>query len=95
MTIEQQIEKAYDFRGHVTVTLRTGEKVEGFLFNRVLGETPFIELYPKDKPGSLRYAFAELAKIDCTGEDCAAGDSYHEYLKKKHEREKGEFTGAQ
>lgn len=95
MNIEEQIEKAYDFRGHVTVSLKDGKTVTGFLFNRITGKDAYVELYPKDQPGSLKFAVAEIAKIDCTGEDCAAGDSYQDYLKRKAEREKGEFTGAQ
>lgn len=97
MTIEEQIEKAYDYRGHVTLTLKTGERVEGFVYNRVRGvhDQAYIEVFPKDRPGSLRFSFCALAKVELTGEDCAAGDSYHDYLKKKREREKGEFTGAQ
>jgi hypothetical protein len=95
MTIEEQIEKAYDFRGHVTVILRDGKTLVGFLYNRVTGADAYIELYPKDKPGSVKFAYTEIAKVDCTGEDCAAGDSYQDYLKRKAEREKGEFTGAQ
>ena len=92
MTIEEDIEKAYDFRGHVTLTLTDGRRLEGYLYNRVRGAQAFVEVFPKDKPGSIKLSNGEIAKIDCTGEDCAAGDSYHDYLKKKHDREKGEFT---
>lgn len=95
MNIEEQIEKAYDFRGHVTVALKDGKTLVGFLYNRITGKDAYVELYPKDQQGSVKLANAEIVKIDCTGEDCAAGDSYQDYLKRKAEREKGEFTGKQ
>ena len=33
-SVAEQIETAYDYRGHVTLTLNDGTVVEGFLFNR-------------------------------------------------------------
>lgn len=93
--LETQIEKAYDFRGHCTLTLKTGESLVGFVYNRVRADAfqpaAYIEVFPKDRSESLRFLYGDLARVECTGEDCAAGDSYHDYLEKKREREKGEF----
>lgn len=93
--LETQIEKAYDYRGHCTVTLKDGGTVVGFVYNRVRADAyqpvSYIEMFPKDHSESVRFAFSELSKLECTGEDCAAGDSYHDYLEKKRQREKGEF----
>lgn len=90
--VEKQIEEAFDFRGHVTISLKNGEKVEGFLFNRVYADAAnkqesFIEVFPKGQDQSKRFPIALVASIAMTGEDCAAGNSYADYLKKKRERE--------
>ena len=84
----RQIEAAFDYRGHVSVKLKTGPAVEGFLFNRQLdaaraGEEPFIELYLKGSAEYRKLRLSELESIALTGEDCAAGKSYDDHLKKK------------
>ncbi len=94
MTLEQQIEAAYDFRGHVTITLKAGEVLEGYVFNRILSgdkikEESFIAVFPKGQDQARRLPYSAIASIALTGEDCAAGNSYEDYLKRKHEREQG------
>jgi hypothetical protein len=57
--VAAQIEAAYDFRGHITLTLNDGNVVEGFLFNREVtplkGE-PYVEVLRKDSDERLRFA---------------------------------------
>jgi hypothetical protein len=86
--VEKQIDAAYDYRGHVTVTLKNGTSVEGFLFNRQkaspkLKEPPFIELYLKGTSEHRKITFADVAAVALTGEDTAAGKSFEDYQKKK------------
>lgn len=86
--LEKQIEAAYDFRGHVTVKLKSGASVEGFLFNRQfanpkLPQDNFAELYLKGSAEHRMLKIAEIESVALTGEDFAAGKSYEDYLKKK------------
>jgi hypothetical protein len=86
--LKNQIEAAYDYRGHVTVHLNDGSKVEGFLYNRQFPEPlfkgdPFIDLFLKGSGDARRLPLSSLRSIELTGEDCAAGKSYEDYLKKK------------
>ena len=86
--LKKQIEAAFDFRGHVTVTLATGEAVDGYLFNRQydnpkLKEDNFIELMLKGSAERRRIPLEAVRSVAITGEDCAAGNSYEDYLKKK------------
>ena len=37
--IRDALEKAFDYRGDVTLTLRSGEQVEGYLYDRRTGPT--------------------------------------------------------
>lgn len=91
--LERQIEAAYDFRGHVTVKLKSGEAVEGYLFNRQfenprLPEDNFIELFLKGSGEKRKYPIPSIESLALTGEDCAAGNSYDDYLRKKAEKGK-------
>jgi hypothetical protein len=69
-----QIEAAYDFRGHVTLTLNDGKVVEGFLFNRetapLKGE-PYIEMLVKDSDERLRCAAKDVKSVALSGKDFA------------------------
>jgi len=45
------LEKAFDYRGDITVTLKNGSKIEGYVFDRVTGptlETSFARILFKD-----------------------------------------------
>src|ERR1700684_3110651 len=37
--LREALEKAFDFRGDVTVTLKSGERFEAYIFNRLSGAT--------------------------------------------------------
>jgi hypothetical protein len=72
--VAEQIETAYDYRGHVTLTLNDGTIVEGFLFNREVtplkGE-PYIEMMRKDTDERIRYAAKDVKSVAITGKDFA------------------------
>ena len=72
--VAEQIEAAYDYRGHVTLTLNDGKTVEGFLFNREVtplrGE-PYVEVIRKDSDERVRFAAKDVKSIEITGKDFA------------------------
>jgi hypothetical protein len=72
--VAEQIETAYDYRGHVTLTLNDGKIVEGFLFNREVtplkGE-PYIEMMRKDADERIRCAAKDVKSVAITGKDFA------------------------
>lgn len=73
--VAQQIEAAFDFRGHVTVTLQDGRVIEGYLYHRNLDERfgePCIEMFPKDKDERLVVAAQSIRSIALTGKDFAS-----------------------
>ncbi len=37
--LRQALEKAFDYRGDVTMTLKSGERIEAYIFNRQTGAT--------------------------------------------------------
>ncbi len=72
--VAAQIDAAFDFRGHVTVTLDDGRTVEGYLFNRELtplqGEA-YIEVMLKDSDERRRFPAASVRAVAMTGKDFA------------------------
>jgi hypothetical protein len=83
-----QIEKAFDYRGDVTLDLKDGTNVVGYLFNREPKGTPrcpepFVEIYPTGKPTPVLIKYSEIAAVRFTGEDAAAGKSWEAWVAKQ------------
>jgi hypothetical protein len=91
--IRAVIEKAFDYRGDITVTRKDGSQISGYLFDRRVGKTlaeSVVRLMP-EQGGRLAIPYAEIAGIAFSGRDTAAGKSYEAWVKKYWEkREKGE-----
>jgi hypothetical protein len=82
------IDKAFDYRGDVSITLRN-EQIEGYIFNREpKASPPRIEVFIKgsDQPRIIPYA--DVMAIAFTGKDTADGKSWDAWVnKKEHERQ--------
>jgi hypothetical protein len=91
--LREALEKAFDYRGDITVTRKDGTKVEGYIFDRMGGKTlqsSYIRVLPKDSNQRVRISYAEIAGIAFTGRDTAAGKSWEAWVKKYWEKkEKG------
>ncbi len=88
--IRTALEKAFDYRGDLTVTLKSGEKIEGYVFDR-RSESPrlnecIVRVMPKDKPGRLSIRYSDIAALAFTGKDTAAGKSFEAWVKKYNEK---------
>lgn len=82
--LQKQIDAAFDYRGHVTLTLTDGSSVEGYIYNRQFGASePFVELFVKNSEERRTLPIAKIASVAMTGEDCAAGKSFEDYQKSK------------
>ena len=83
------LEKAFDYRGDVTLTLKNNSKIEGYLFDRVSGPsltTSFVRILPKDSMQKLKIAYADIAALAFTGRDTAAGKSWEAWVGKYWEK---------
>ncbi len=84
LTLEEVIERAFDYRGNVTVVRTDGTELEGYLCNRnhAVAE-PFVQVFDRagDGPHVIRYA--DIRTIRFTGKDTAAGNSYAAWLRAK------------
>ena len=91
--LREALEKAFDYRGDVTVTRKDGSNVEGYLFDRVTGKTlagSFVRLLPKDSNQRVKIAYSDILALAFTGRDTAAGKSWEAWVRKYWEKkEKG------
>lgn len=79
------LEKAFDYRGDVTLTLKDNSKVEGYVFDRVAGNSlanSFVRVMPKQANEKLKIAYADIAALAFTGKDTAAGKSWEAWVRK-------------
>jgi hypothetical protein len=79
------LEKAFDYRGDVTITRKDGSKVEGYLFDRRTAATlkdSVVRLYPKNSSEKIAISYADIGALAFTGRDTAAGKSWEAWMKK-------------
>jgi hypothetical protein len=87
--VRDALEKAFDFRGDVTITLKSGEKVEGYIFDRRTGSSladSFVRLFLAGKDEKRAIAYSDIAALAFTGRDTAAGKSYEAWVRKYWEK---------
>jgi hypothetical protein len=84
----EAIDKAFDYRGDVTLTLRNGE-MEGYVFNRdAKAAPPRLEFFLKGSDEARVIPYADVIAIAFTGKDTADGKSWAAWVsKKEHERQ--------
>ena len=93
--LREAVELAFDYRGDITVELKAGGQVTGYLFNRtVTGEQPTIELFPATSSGTMTIPYSEVATIAFTGEDTATGKSWEAWISKKDSERRREVDRA-
>jgi hypothetical protein len=83
------LEKAFDYRGDVTITRKDGTAVEGYIFDRRPGVTlqeSVVRLFPTGSPVKLAIPYSDIAGLAFTGRDTAAGKSWEAWMKKYAER---------
>ena len=87
VTLEDVVERAFDYRGDVTVVRQDGTEVIGYLFNRNAEVARrFVQMFDRAGEGPLTIPYAEIRTIRFTGKDTAAGKSYEAWLRRKTER---------
>jgi hypothetical protein len=85
------IEKAFDYRGDVTITRQDNDnsQVTGYLFDRRIGSTlanSVVRLIVANSNERPAIPYSEIAAIAFTGRDTAAGKSYEAWVKKYWEK---------
>jgi hypothetical protein len=88
--VRAAFEKAFDFRGDITLTLKDGRRVEGYIFDRrSTGKTLAdcaVRLFPKNEDQKVSIPYSEVARLEFTGRDTAAGKSFETWVKKYQQK---------
>lgn len=85
------LEKAFDYRGDITITLKNDTKIVGYVFNRESKVAePFAELYPADRDEKVKVYYKDIAGLVFSGVDTAAGKSWAVWLEKQKAKEAGQ-----
>jgi len=83
------LEKAFDYRGDVTITRKDGTTVEGYLFDRKSGPSlaeSLVRVLPRTSNQRVMIAYSDIAALAFTGRDTAAGKSWEAWVKKYMEK---------
>lgn len=84
------LDKAFDYRGDVTITRRDGTIVEGYVFDRRSGRTledSSLRMIVKGSGEKIAIAYSEIAGLAFSGRDTAAGKSWEAWVQKYFEKE--------
>jgi len=95
--LREALEKAFDYRGDVTVTRKDGTKLEGYIFDRISGSTlvsSFVRILPKDGGGRQKIAYSDISALIFSGRDPAAGKSWEAWVKKYWETKGADGHGT-
>jgi hypothetical protein len=83
--LRQALEKAFDYRGDITITRKDGSEIEGYLFDRRTAATlneSFVRIYPKASNEKISISYAEIGALAFSGRDTAAGKSWEAWMRK-------------
>lgn len=95
--VREALEKAFDYRGDVTVTRKDGSVVEGYLYDRRTGATladSVVRIIPAPLKGAsagttvqrLMIPYSEVAALKFSGRDTAAGKTFEAWVRKYWEK---------
>jgi hypothetical protein len=85
----EALEKAFDYRGDITITRKDSTKVEGYLYDRRTGATlaeSVVRIMPSDRGRRVNIAYSDIAAIAFSGRDTAAGKTFDAWVKKYWEK---------
>jgi hypothetical protein len=87
--LRDALEKAFDYRGDVTIVRKDGTRVEGYVFDRRNGPTladSVVRLIPQNSTDKISISYANIAALAFTGRDTAAGRSWEAWVRKYWEK---------
>ena len=77
------IGRACDYRGDVTIHLKTGEQVIGYVFDRQEKTSqPFVKVFLANQSDPSIIKCRDIAQVEFSGEDTAFGRSWEDWAQK-------------
>ena len=83
------LEKAFEYRGDVTITCKDGRVIDGYVYDRRAAITlsdSLVRLLPADGSGRVSVPYADIAALHFSGRDTAAGKSWEAWVRKYWEK---------
>jgi hopanoid biosynthesis associated radical SAM protein HpnH len=96
--VREALEKAFDYRGDITITRKDGSRIAGYLFDRQAGATlkdSFVRVIPTNTQIKEVVPYADIGGVAFTGKDTAAGKSFESWVKRYWERKAAGETNIQ
>jgi hypothetical protein len=96
--IREALEKAFDYRGDITITRKDGSQITGYLFDRRAGSSladSFVRIIPSNATAKVNIAYSDIAALAFTGRDTAAGKTFEAWVKKYWEKKAAGETNIQ
>lgn len=87
--LRSALEKAFDYRGDITITRKDGTSVEGYLYDRRSGKTladSLVRLLPANGSPRISIPYSDIAALTFSGRDTAAGKSWEAWVRKYWEK---------
>ena len=87
--VREALEKAFDYRGDVTITRKDGSLVEGYLYDRRTGATlsdSLVRVMLTAGNGKVSVPYGDVARLVFSGRDTAAGKTFEAWVKKYWEK---------
>ena len=83
--IREALEKAFDYRGDVTITRKDGSKIDGYIFDRLSGRglsDSYVRLLPNNSADRVKISYADIAALAFSDRDPAAGRSWEAWVRR-------------
>jgi hypothetical protein len=87
--VRKALEKAFDYRGDVTLTLKSGEKIEAYIFNRHTGGSlsdSWVQYFASNATEKRKVSYSDIARLEFSGKDRAAGKHWEDWVKAYNEK---------
>ena len=87
--VRQALEKAFDYRGDITITRKDGSKLDGYIFDRRMGKTladSFVRVIPVNSREKVSISYSDIAALKFSDRDPAAGKSFEAWVRKYWEK---------
>ena len=87
--LRNALERAFNYRGDITVTLKSGERLEIYVFNRHTGATladSWVQFFAPNSSEKRKISYADIARLEFTGKDRAAGKHWEDWVKAYNEK---------
>ena len=87
--LREALEKAFDYRGDITITRKDGTAVEGYLYDRRQAKTlteSLVRVLPANGSPRVSIPYSDVAALRFSGRDSAAGKSWEAWVRKYWEK---------